>query len=86
MSRIGPAPLPPPVAPAFPAGLPRRVVLFADVNPNLIDGSTIWLQSLARAFAGLPGTEVMVILRDPLTQRPRARSRPGGGGRTGNAG
>ena len=42
-------------------------MLFADVNPNLIDGSTIWLQSLARAFAGLPGIEVMVILRDPLT-------------------
>lgn len=45
----------------------RRVVLFADVNPNLIDGSTIWLQSLARAFAGIPGTEVAVVLRDPLT-------------------
>lgn len=44
----------------------RRVALFADVNPNLIDGSTIWLQSLARAFAGLPGVEVSVVLRDPL--------------------
>jgi glycosyltransferase involved in cell wall biosynthesis len=45
----------------------RRVAIFADVNPNLIDGSTIWLQSLARAFAGIPGVEATVVLRDPLT-------------------
>ena len=54
-------------APAADAAPVRRVAIFADVNPNLIDGSTIWLQSLARAFAGLPGVEVSVVLRDPLT-------------------
>lgn len=58
---------PAPAAAAAPAAPVRRVALFADVNPNLIDGSTIWLQSLARAFAGLPGVEVSVVLRDPLT-------------------
>ena len=64
MTRPARLPLPEPVP--LPAPPPRRVAIFADVNPNLIDGSTIWLQSLARAFAGIPGAEVTLVLRDPL--------------------
>jgi len=45
---------------------PLTTLLFADVNPNLIDGSTIWLQSLARCLAAIEGVRVVVLLREAL--------------------
>ncbi len=47
-----------------------KICLFADVNPNLIDGSSIWLQSMALALDQVPGAEVTVLLRDPAPDSP----------------
>ncbi|MFN2259184.1 MAG: hypothetical protein ABR601_05030 [Parasphingopyxis sp.] len=50
-----------------------KICLFADVNPNLIDGSSIWLQSMALALDRVPGAEVTVLLRDPAPDSPITR-------------
>jgi len=42
-----------------------RLALYADVNLNIIDGSAIWLTSLAEALAGWPGLELTVYLKAP---------------------
>lgn len=42
-----------------------KVLVYADVGLNLIDGSSIWVQSLAEVLStGLPGCEVVVLSRD----------------------
>jgi glycosyltransferase involved in cell wall biosynthesis len=43
-----------------------RVLLYASVDLNLIDGSAIWLTSLAEVFAQNNDTEVDILLRVPL--------------------
>jgi glycosyltransferase involved in cell wall biosynthesis len=43
-----------------------RVLLYASVDLNLIDGSAIWLTSLAEVFAQNDDTEVDILLRVPL--------------------
>jgi glycosyltransferase involved in cell wall biosynthesis len=47
--------------------VPERVHfgLYGEINANLIDGSSIWLQSMALTLAAIPGTRVTVLLRAP---------------------
>lgn len=45
-----------------------RVLLFAEVDLNLIDGSSIWLASLAELLSHSPEIHVTVLLRTPLTR------------------
>ncbi len=57
-----------------------RFAVYADVNPNTIDGSAIWLQSMATVLSLIPRMRIDVVLkareeRDILT-RP-IRSLPG---------
>jgi glycosyltransferase involved in cell wall biosynthesis len=42
-----------------------RFGLYAEVNMNLIDGSSVWVQSVAQTLASIPGVEVTVLLRAP---------------------
>ena len=44
-----------------------RVLLYGDVNLNVMDGSAIWLPSLAETFA-LTGAQVHVQLKAPETR------------------
>lgn len=43
-----------------------RVLVYANVGLNLIDGSTIWVQSIAEVLSSLPGCDVVVLSRDRL--------------------
>jgi glycosyltransferase involved in cell wall biosynthesis len=46
--------------------VPRiRFGLYAEVNMNLIDGSSVWVQSVAQTLTSIPGAEVTVLLRAP---------------------
>lgn len=49
-----------------PASRRRRVLLYADVNLNIIDGSSVWLVSMAEALAGTTSS-VEVLLKAPVT-------------------
>lgn len=46
-----------------------KVAILAEQNFNLIDGSTIWLLNVCKLMARLPGLEISVLLRHPLTDR-----------------
>ncbi len=53
-------------SPAFaPAGL-FRIALYADINPNAIDGSSIWLASVAEILGRWPGVSVTLFLKAQL--------------------
>ena len=41
----------------------RRVLVYGDVNLNIIDGSSVWVQSIALALSAVPRTEVHVLLK-----------------------
>jgi hypothetical protein len=43
-----------------------KVMVYANVGLNLIDGSTIWIQSIVEVLAGMLGCEVIVLSRDAL--------------------
>jgi glycosyltransferase involved in cell wall biosynthesis len=45
-----------------------RVLLYGDVDLNLIDGSAIWLASLAEVLGGMEGVSVTVLQKTPLTR------------------
>lgn len=45
-----------------------RVLVYANVGLNLIDGSTVWVQSLAEVLSALPGCDVTVLSRDALKE------------------
>ena len=45
-----------------------RILLYGDVDLNLVDGSAIWLTSLAEVLAGLSGVHVAVLLRASLSR------------------
>ena len=71
-----PQPKPPgEVAPARPLlGWPeaepgQRLCVYAEVNANLIDGSSIWLASLVETLAADPGLRLTVLLGQPI-ERP----------------
>jgi glycosyltransferase involved in cell wall biosynthesis len=40
-----------------------RFGLYAEVNMNLIDGSSVWVQSVAQTLTSIPGVEVTLLLR-----------------------
>lgn len=40
-----------------------RIAVYGEINMNLIDGSSVWLQSVCTMLASLPGVEVVVLLR-----------------------
>ena len=42
-----------------------RALVYGDVNLNIIDGSAIWVASMAEALAGA-GVEVTVLLKAPV--------------------
>lgn len=49
-----------------------RVLLYASVDLNLIDGSAIWLTSLAQVFAKAAGNQVFLLLKSPLSRQTAA--------------
>jgi glycosyltransferase involved in cell wall biosynthesis len=42
-----------------------RIALYAEVNMNLLDGSSVWLQSMAQMLTSLPEVELTLLLRFP---------------------
>src|SRR5713101_148169 len=44
---------------------PIRVLLYGDVNLNIMDGSAVWLQSLAETLAVGDRTQLTVLLKAP---------------------
>jgi glycosyltransferase involved in cell wall biosynthesis len=57
-----------------------RIGLYGEVNMNLIDGSSVWVQSMAQMLSSLPEVEVTLVLRcaeerqvltEPLHAHPR---------------
>lgn len=44
-----------------------KVLVYANVGLNLIDGSTIWVQSMVEILSGPLDCEVIVLSRDPLS-------------------
>lgn len=49
--------------------LSRNVFVYANVSLNLIDGSTIWVQSVTEVLAGFLGCNVFLLSRDDLDGR-----------------
>jgi hypothetical protein len=47
------------------AGRRLSIGIYAEVNMNLVDGSSVWLQSLALVLAGIPEVQVTLLLRAP---------------------
>lgn len=45
--------------------VPVRIAVYGEIDMNLIDGSSVWLQSLAQVLTQIPETEVTVLLRRP---------------------
>lgn len=48
-------------------GVKRDILVYADVNLNLIDGSAVWLASLTEMLSLEPHLNVHVLLKCPLT-------------------
>ena len=48
---------------------PICVLVHADVNLNLIDGSTVWLQSVCSCLLRLPDVRLVIVAREPVTNR-----------------
>ena len=48
-----------------PKGAAVRIALYGEIDMNLIDGSSVWLQSLAQVLTLIPETEVTSLLRRP---------------------
>jgi glycosyltransferase involved in cell wall biosynthesis len=42
-----------------------RIALYGEVNMNLLDGSSVWVQSTAQMLTSLPNVEVTLLLRFP---------------------
>jgi len=52
-------------APAGELARPIRFALYAEVNMNLIDGSSVWVQSVSQTLTQIEGVEVTLLLRAP---------------------
>ena len=48
---------------------PLKIALYGEVNMNLLDGSSVWVQSMAQMLSSLPEVEVTLLLRCP-EERP----------------
>jgi glycosyltransferase involved in cell wall biosynthesis len=44
---------------------PLKIALYGEVNMNLLDGSSVWVQSMAQMLTSLPWVEVTLLLRFP---------------------
>jgi glycosyltransferase involved in cell wall biosynthesis len=51
--------------------LARRIAVYGEVDPNLVDGSSVWLQSICQVLASLEGVAVTLLLRRPLEPERR---------------
>lgn len=51
--------------------VPRRVAVYGEIDPNLVDGSSVWLQSVCQVLGAIGGVSVTLLLRRPL--RPERR-------------
>src|SRR5919198_6672081 len=40
-----------------------KIALYGEVNMNLLDGSSVWVQSMAKMLTSLPEVEVTLLLR-----------------------
>jgi glycosyltransferase involved in cell wall biosynthesis/predicted O-methyltransferase YrrM len=49
----------------------RRIAVYGEIDPNLVDGSSVWLQSICQVLASLDGVEVTLLLRRPLEAERR---------------
>jgi glycosyltransferase involved in cell wall biosynthesis len=49
----------------------RRVAVYGEIDPNLVDGSSVWLQSVCQVLASLDGVAVTLLLRRPLEPERR---------------
>ncbi len=49
----------------------RRAAVYGELDPNLVDGSSVWLQSVCQVLASLDGVEVTLLLRRPLDPERR---------------
>ncbi len=47
----------------------RRILVYGDIDMNVIDGSSIWLQSIAIAFALVPDTSVTLLAKQTIEKR-----------------
>lgn len=43
-----------------------RIAVYGEIDPNLVDGSSVWLQSICEVLASLDGVGVTLLLRRPL--------------------
>ncbi|HMJ73523.1 MAG TPA: glycosyltransferase [Solirubrobacterales bacterium] len=48
-----------------------RIAVYGEIDPNLVDGSSVWLQSICQVLASLDGVEVTLLLRRPLEPERR---------------
>jgi glycosyltransferase involved in cell wall biosynthesis len=48
-----------------------RIAVYGEIDPNLVDGSSVWLQSICQVLASLDGVEVTLLLRRPLDPERR---------------
>jgi len=49
----------------------RRIAVYGEVDPNLVDGSSVWLQSVCQVLGSLDGVKVTLLLRRPLQPERR---------------
>jgi glycosyltransferase involved in cell wall biosynthesis/predicted O-methyltransferase YrrM len=53
------------------SGSLRRIAVYGEIDSNLIDGSSVWLQSVCQVLASIDGVEVTLLLRRPLEPERR---------------
>lgn len=51
------------LSPSTEGNRPLKVALYGEVNMNLLDGSSVWVQSMAQMLTSLPRVEVTLLLR-----------------------
>lgn len=49
----------------------RRIAVYGEIDPNLVDGSSVWLQSVCRVLGSIDGVAVTLLLRRPLLPERR---------------
>jgi glycosyltransferase involved in cell wall biosynthesis len=49
----------------------RRVAVYGEIDPNLVDGSSVWLLSICQVLASLEDVAVTLLLRRPVEPQRR---------------
>ena len=49
----------------------RRIAVYGEIDPNLVDGSSVWLQSVCQVLGSIDGVAVTLLLRRPLQPERR---------------